>query len=110
MDRTNVALLEGELREHVTATQFWSIELFPSFGYYWERNREYFYTNWRLQRLRALLHAIQALETGVRNGEIRKEIAGPHVLRLLKELDYQLSDEGLSAWNKATRRLMRLFS
>jgi hypothetical protein len=110
MDRINVALFEEELRETSTATQFWSIEFFPSFRYYWERNREYFYTDWRLQCLRTLIQAVEALEDGVRKGGMKTEVAGPKLLRTLKQIDELLDDKGANAWKRAKRRLLRIFS
>jgi len=111
LDRINVKLREEQLRGGtLTAPSFWSIELFPSFKYYWDKNREYFYVDFRLQRLCTQLHATRVLEEGVRKGEMKTEVAGPKLIRTLERIDEILDETGATLWQRSKGRLFRLFS
>jgi hypothetical protein len=88
-----------------TAHQFWQFEMFPSFTFYWQRNMEYFYSDFTLHAVRMNIQAIQLLQSSVQSGN--KTVADGEVKLedLMKPLKETLLEKKPHGWEMLKRRI-----
>lgn len=57
----------------ITPQQFWQREIFPCFDSYWQRNREYFYSDPKLHKLRLHIQYILDFQETAKTGQLEME-------------------------------------
>jgi hypothetical protein len=88
-----------------TAHQFWQWKMFPSFTFYWQRNMEYFYSDFTLHAVRMNIQAIQLLQSSVQSG-IKTVADGEAKLEdLMKPLRGTLLETKPRGWEMLKRRI-----
>jgi len=79
--------------------------MFPSFTFYWQRNMEYFYSDFTLHAVRMNIQAIQLLQSSVQSGN--KTVADGEVKLedLMKPLKETLLEKKPHGWEMLKRRI-----
>jgi hypothetical protein len=62
-----IAAREAVKQGLTTSAQFWQHEIFPSFTFYWQRNMEYFYSDFKLCEVRFQIQTIQIIQKSVKD-------------------------------------------
>lgn len=91
--------------EAATAHQFWRWGMFPSFTFYWQRNMEYFYSDFTLQTVRFNIQAIQNLQSAVQSGMTTVAEAEPKLESLVDSLKKTLWGEKSRGWKMFKKRI-----
>lgn len=87
-----------------TAHQFWQLEMFPSFTFYWQRNMEVFYSDFTLHAVRLNIQAIQHLQSAVQSGKTGLPEAEVKLDGMLKSLQDTLWEKA-HGWKMFKRRI-----
>lgn len=93
-----------------TAHQFWQLEMFPSFAFYWQRNMEYFHSDLTLHAVRLHIQAIQFVQSSVQNGKTTVadgEVKLEGSMKTLKEI---LLERKPHRWEMLKRRILARLS
>lgn len=86
-----------------TPEQFWQSKMFPSFNFYWERNREYFYSNSEMHRLRMHIQAIHTFQDARNNGSTSVAECATAISAAMERI-------GIILWKRRQTKLGRLIS
>jgi hypothetical protein len=106
LDLLNVIAGQAVVKhEVVTACQFWQMEMFPSFTFYWQRNMEYFYSDFALHIVRLNVQAIQLLQSSVRSGNKTEADGEVKLEELMKPLREALLEKKPRGWEMMKRRV-----
>lgn len=106
LDLLNVITAQAAVKHGAaTAHQFWQWEMFPSFTFYWQRNMEYFYSDFTLHAVRMNIQAIQLLQSSVQSG-IKTAVDGEVKLEeLMKPLREALLKKKPRGWQMLKTRI-----
>jgi hypothetical protein len=94
LDLLNVITGQAAVK-HGAATphQFWQLEMFPSFTFYWQKNMGCFYDDLTLHTVRMNIQAIQILQSAVQSGKTAMADGEIKLEGLVKSLEETLCGE-----------------
>jgi len=105
LDLLNVITGQAAVKHGAATThQFWQFEMFPSFTFYWQRNMEFFYSDFTLHAVRLNIQAIQNLQSAVQSGKTAIEDGEAKLEGLLKSLQ-EILWEKAHGWKMFKRRV-----
>jgi hypothetical protein len=87
----------------ITPQQFWQREIFPSFNFYWERNREYFYSDPNLHKLRFHIQYILDFQKTAKSSQLEMEKekeALDKIFDAIREIGTILRKQPSSKWSR----------
>jgi len=106
LDLVNVAAGQAAVKYGAaTAHQFWQLEMFPSFTFYWQRNMEYFYGDLTLHTARMHIQGIQILQSAVQSGKTTVADGEVKLEGAMKSLRETLWEKKPHRWEMLKRRI-----
>jgi hypothetical protein len=106
LDLVNVIAGQALVKHGAATTfQFWQIEMFPSFIFYWQRNMEYFYCDFTLHAVRMNIQAIQLLQSLVQGGKTTVADGDVKLEGLMKPLREALLGRKPHGWEMLKKRI-----